>query len=165
MPSLVDHDGFVEVRDPKDDNNTRIAKQLGQLAQANNRVHKLEKKEIGAKAQLEIMERKVLVAQREAKDAKQQKQAREDNLRDIIAKHKWLEQDHEEIQGKLVSLQEYLEQAKKKVSIRKEDAKIARTRSAGSHNQYKKLQAQHGEALELISEQIKQLEESAFLQQ
>jgi hypothetical protein len=34
------------------------------------------------------MERKVLVAQREAKDAKQQKQAREGNLRDVIAKHK-----------------------------------------------------------------------------
>jgi hypothetical protein len=111
------------------------------------------------------MERKVLVAQREAKDAKQQKQAREGNLRDVIAKHKRLEQDHKEIQGKLVSLQEHLEQAKKKARIREEDAKIARTRLAGSHNQYKKLQAQHGEALELINEQTKQLEESAFLQQ
>jgi hypothetical protein len=164
MSSSTSPQNDTEDDDAKE-NNMRIAKQLGQLAQANNRVQELEKKEVGAKAQLEIMERKVLVAQREAEDAKQRKQAREGNLRDVIAKHKRLEQDHKEIQGKVVSLQEQLEQAKKEARMREEDAKIARTRSAGSHNQYKKLQAQHGEALELISEQTKQLEEFAFLQQ
>lgn len=137
----------------------KIAQVLGELEEANDRVEDLALQHEKARAQLDNMERKMLIAQREAEDAKKKQGSREVNLRDITIKHKKLERDHKEAEDMVTKLQEQLSHAKKEARVREEEAKAARKRLAGCHFHFKKLQDEHDVVLKRVQQQEEELQE------
>ena len=136
----------------------KIAKLLSELEQAKTSVYELEEREKGAQAQLSITERKLLVATQEASDARKRQGAREVNLRDAIAQLQRLQGEYEQVKELVSNLQDQLEQAKAKARLAEQETKAARQRATGYHNQFKKLQDKHNEAMKLIEEQERQIE-------
>jgi hypothetical protein len=136
----------------------KIAKLLSELEEAKTVVSHLLEREKSAQAQLEITERKLLVASREASDAQKRQSARECNLRDAIAQQQRLQGEYEQVKELVSRLKDQLEQAKTKARLAEEETKAARKRATGYHNQFKKLQEKHNEAMKLIEEQECQIE-------
>lgn len=152
------HSGLSDEAPSTSWKDVKIAKLLSELEQAKSTVWALEEKEKSALAQLEITERKLLVASRETDDAKKRQNTREGHLRDTIAQQKRLEREFEQVQETVVSLQEQLEQAKKEARLWEEETKAARTRATNYHNQFKKLQEKHAAAMDIIKKQEQEIE-------
>lgn len=136
----------------------KIAKLLSALEEAKSQVWAAEEREKDALSRLEIAERKEIVARRESEDAKKRQNAREGNLRDVIAQQKKLEKDHEQVQEEVSELQQQLEKAKKEVKLREEETKAARQRAASYHTQFKKLQEKHNEVIKIVQDQERRLQ-------
>ena len=136
----------------------KIAKLLSELEQAKMSVIELEEREKVAQTQLSITEGKLLVASQETSDARKRQGAREVNLRDAIAQLQRLQGEYEQMKELVSSLQDQLEQAKAKARLAEQETKAARQRATGYHNQFKKLQDKHNEAMKLIEEQERQIE-------
>ena len=136
----------------------KIAGLLEDLEKSKSQVRALEERAKIAKAKLEKTEQKILIAQREADDAKKRQIAREGHLRDVIAQQKRLEKDHEQVRENVVALKEQLEKAKTETKLREEELKAVRRRAAGQHTQFKKLEEKHTIAMKVIESNGLQLQ-------
>ena len=132
---------------------------LDRLQEATDRVVELEEEQKGAEAKMEILERKLSIARRDAELAHTRQESREVNLRDLTAKHKKLEEDYEEVLGYVEQLEDELEQARKEARIREEEAKSVRKCLAGANFHHRKLQEEHELAMQRIVEQERELED------
>jgi DNA repair exonuclease SbcCD ATPase subunit len=154
-----DHDGSVLSDEAPSTGwkDAKIAKLQSDLDKAKSEIWEWEQKEKTAQAQIQITEQKLVVAHREAEEAKKKQNAREGNLRDAVAQQKRLETECQQIQQKVASLEEQLEQAKRDARLHEEETKAARKRAAEYHAQFKKLQEKHENAMKLIEEQVRKI--------
>jgi chromosome segregation ATPase len=112
----------------------------------------LEEKHKQALAKLEMMESDLLIAQREAGDAKKSQVAREVNLRDTTAKLFKLEREHQDLQGVVSSLKAQVAQAKNGSYAAEAEAKGIRKHLETTNAQYKELQEKHERFLKKFSD-------------
>lgn len=136
----------------------KIAKLLTELEVARTLVVELEEREKIAQEKLESTERLLLVANQEASDAQKRQGAREVNLRDAIAQQHRLQGEYDQVKELVSTLQDQLEQAKTKARLAEEETKSTRRRATEYHNQFKKLQERHQDAMRLIEEQERYIE-------
>jgi chromosome segregation ATPase len=112
----------------------------------------LEDEHNQALAKLEKMESDLLIAQREAEDAKKSQVAREVNLRDTTAKLFKLEREHQDLQGIVSSLKAQMAQAKTESYAAEVETKGIRKHLETTNAQYKELQEKHERFLKKFSD-------------
>eukprot|EP00980_Cylindrotheca_fusiformis_P002587 scaffold612_cov98-Cylindrotheca_fusiformis.AAC.1 len=138
----------VHVMDSAFDVMSTISNDLQPLMQQlddgkNEELHELEQKHKEALDKLAKMERELLVAQKEAVDAKKTQVAREVHLRDSAAKLFQLEREHKELQGVVSSLKSQVAKAKKEVGAAQAETEEIRTQLETSKTQFQELQESH----------------------
>lgn len=112
----------------------------------------LEKEHKEALAKLAKTESDLLVAQREAEDAKKTQVAREVHMRDSAAKLFKLEREHEELQGIVSTLKSQVAQAKNAAREAEAETKGMRKHLETTNAQYKELQEKHASFLKKFND-------------
>ncbi|KAL3934886.1 MAG: hypothetical protein SGBAC_009485 [Bacillariaceae sp.] len=126
--------------------------EMQQEAAENEHVQALEERHDQAVAKLERMEGELLLAQREAEDAKKTQVSKEIKLRDTSAKLFKLEREHQDLQGVVMNLRSQLGQSKKESGSAEAEVKGMRKLLVDRNLEYKELQAKHDSFIQKFSE-------------
>jgi hypothetical protein len=104
-----------------------------------------------ALAKISIVQRKLQVAQRELHLVTVKKETRDRQLRDSVAQHHKLEQEHASLLQNMISAESELGMVKKEAQRHKEEAKNTRRRLTGCLRQVKKFEQEQKIALATIT--------------
>lgn len=104
-----------------------------------------------ALAKISIVQRKLQVAQRELDSTMIKKETRDRQLRDYVAQHHKLEQEHGSLLQQMTGVENVLGMAKKEAQRQKEEAKHTRRRLTGCLGQVKRLEQEQESTLATIT--------------
>jgi chromosome segregation ATPase len=155
-----DEEEFHDSHDGSGPGRKKTTELLCELQKANGRYATLMQEYETKVSEMEVMERKLGMAKREAEVAKYSQTAREGSLRDAISKQMRLEKEYELTKGETVELKEEVETAKKEARKADYEAKGTRKRLTETVAQYKQLGDEYDAALVRIRQLERDLEES-----
>jgi chromosome segregation ATPase len=138
----------------------KINELLCELQKANGRYATLMQDYATKVSGMEVMERKLRLARREAEEAKYSQTARDGSLRDAISKQMRLEKESKLTKEETAELKEEMERAKKEARKADFEAKGTRKRLTEAVAQYKQLGDEYDAALVRIRQLERDLEET-----
>lgn len=138
----------------------KINELLCELQKANGRYATLMQEYDTKVSEMEVMERKLRLAKREADEAIYSQTARDGSLRDAISKQMRLEKEYELTKEETAELKEEMERAKKEARKADFEAKGTRKRLTEAVAQYKQLGDEYDAALVRIRQLERDLEET-----